>query len=93
MVSLAVKDPRSGKQLFRFFDFFHSGRAYRRAFSESGLELIQTHKPVGTVKDSIPWLSEMEASPYKIHVLYPNRSCLKVASHEDSVEEKLTPLY
>lgn len=88
-VSLAINDPEKKEQLFQFFDFFHSGRAYRRAYAESGLELIQTHKPVGTVKDYIPWLSEMEASPYKIHVLYPNRSYLKSA-HEEKMEGGLT---
>ena len=69
-VTLAVSDPVNGAQLFRFFDFFHSGRAYRSAYADAGFQLIQTHKPLGVTADEIPWLSETEVSPYKIHVLY-----------------------
>lgn len=72
-VSLAVSDPETGLQLFRFFDFFHSGRAYRNAYTKAGLVLMETHRPIGKHTDGIPWRSELEFSPYKIHVLYSNR--------------------
>ena len=70
-VSLAVKDPRNGEQLFRFFDFFHSGKAYKSAYAAAGLQLMQTHRPIGKETDGLSWRSENEFSPYKIHVLYP----------------------
>lgn len=70
-VSLAVKDPGNGEQLFRFFDFFHSGKTYKSAYSAAGLQLMQTHRPIGKETDGLSWKSESAFSPYKIHVLYP----------------------
>lgn len=54
---------------FTFFDFYHSGAAYRRAYLAAGLDLIETHKPHGNETDGIPWRDEINQSPYKIHVL------------------------
>lgn len=54
---------------FTFFDFFHSGSAYRKAFKQAGLLLADTHKPLGVDSDGMDWLAERECSPYKIYVL------------------------
>lgn len=54
---------------FTFYDFFHSGAVYRNAYQAAGLELIETHKPIGKESDGIAWEAEKESSPYKIHVL------------------------
>lgn len=54
---------------FTFFDFFHSGSAYRKAYENAGLSLLETHKPVGKQSDGINWKMETLHSPYKIHVL------------------------
>ena len=59
---------------YTFFDFFHSGRSYRDAYEKAGLQLAETHKPVGSISDHLPWKSEMNFSPYKIHVLYKQES-------------------
>lgn len=75
-VSLAVKNPETEQQLFRFFDFFHSGRAFRNAYKKASLKLVETYRPLGVASDGIPWKSEMEFSPYKIHILYPDREPL-----------------
>lgn len=71
-VSLAVNEPETGRQLFRFFDFFHSSRAYKKAYLSTGLRLVETHRPLGDNSDGIPWKSERKVSPYKIQVLYPD---------------------
>lgn len=55
---------------FTFFDFFHSGKAYRKAYEAAGFNLSETHKPIGYETDGMPWKSEVNYSPYKIHVLY-----------------------
>lgn len=70
-VSLAVKDPISGIELFKFHDFYYSSKSYANAFKESGFTIKETYKPLGKSEDGIPWLSEKEVSPYKIHVLCP----------------------
>lgn len=54
---------------FTFFDFFHSGHAYKKAYEDTGLELLQTHKPIGKESDNITWVDEAVKSPYKIHIL------------------------
>lgn len=54
---------------FTFYDFFHSGSAYRNAYQAVGLDLLETHKPVGKESDGIDWESEKKHSPYKIHIL------------------------
>jgi 2-polyprenyl-3-methyl-5-hydroxy-6-metoxy-1,4-benzoquinol methylase len=54
---------------FTFFDFYHSGEAYRKAYQAAGLGLLETHKPVGIDSDGIEWRDEKHRSPYKIHVL------------------------
>lgn len=54
---------------FIFYDFFHSGSAYRNAYQTVGLDLLETHKPIGKKSDGIKWESEKKYSPYKIHIL------------------------
>lgn len=54
---------------FTFYDFFHSGSAYRNAYKAVGLDLLETHKPIGKESDGIEWESEKKHSPYKIHIL------------------------
>lgn len=76
-VSLAVKDPVSGTQLFKFYDFFYSSKSYAKAFKTSGFNIIETYKPLGQNDDGIPWLSEKNVSPYKIQVLYPESKSLQ----------------
>lgn len=58
-----------GRNGFTFFDFFHSGAAYRSSYQSAGLNLLKTHKPIGRESDGIEWQSENDYSPYKIHVL------------------------
>lgn len=54
---------------FTFFDYFHSGEGYRNAYKAAGLQLLETHKPVGCPEDHIQWKAEESTPPYKIHVL------------------------
>lgn len=64
-----VFDSFSKTSTFTFFDFFHSGEAYRRCLESSGLDLLQTIKPKATASADIPWQDELKVSPYKIHVV------------------------
>lgn len=54
---------------FTFFDYFHSGSAYRKAYTAAGLKLLETHKPIGKDEDNFKWETESEKPPFKIHVL------------------------
>ncbi len=74
---------------FTFFDFFHSGKAYRSAYEAAGLQLLETHKPIGRDSDGIPWRSEKEYSPYKIHVLYKQQPKLEMDLALPPVRAKL----
>jgi 2-polyprenyl-3-methyl-5-hydroxy-6-metoxy-1,4-benzoquinol methylase len=61
---------------FTFFDFFHSGQAYRHAYQLAGLDLLQTHKPIGYDNDAIKWQAEKYFSPYKIHLVTKKKKLL-----------------
>ena len=71
---------------FTFFDFFHSGAAYRSQYKSVGLDLLATHKPLGKESDGLQWKSEKEFSPYKIHVLS------KTQPEPKAILEKSQPL-
>ena len=62
---------------FCFFDYFHSGRAYREAYTKLGFSLVDTHKPMGRDSDGIEWKDEKNVSPYKIHVLKKEKVALE----------------
>lgn len=64
-----VFDSFKKNSTFTFFDFFHSGEAYRRCFESSGLSLMATHKPIARESKDIPWADELKHSPYKIHIV------------------------
>jgi hypothetical protein len=68
-IKLQVFASKQSSQSFTFFDYFHSGSAYRNAYSSVGLELLKTYKPIGNQNDSIEWKSEAEIPAYKIHIL------------------------
>ncbi|HHS8316166.1 TPA: class I SAM-dependent methyltransferase [Legionella pneumophila] len=68
-IKLEVFSAHQSKISFTFFDFFHSGRAYKQKYLANGLDLKATHKPLGKSSDNKEWKSEMQYSPYKIHVL------------------------
>jgi SAM-dependent methyltransferase len=42
---------------------------YRAAYSAAGLELLETHRPLGTASDPHVWVSEETISPWAIYVL------------------------
>lgn len=73
-VSLAVRDPVSGNELFRFHDFFYTNKTYANVFRKSGFNIIETYKPLGKDNDGIPWLSEKDVSPYRIQIFYPDNN-------------------
>lgn len=67
------------KALFPFFDYFHSGRAYKESYEVAGLQLLAAHKPLGKDDDCISWQwqDELCCPPYKIHILKLNNEfCL-----------------
>lgn len=83
-VSLAVRDPISGIELFKFHDFFYSSKLYTKVFKESGFNIAETYKPLGKKDDGIPWQSEKNVSPYKIHILYPASDSLNLLLNTSS---------
>jgi ubiquinone/menaquinone biosynthesis C-methylase UbiE len=74
---------------FNFFDFFHPGRQYKKAYEESGLQLLETHKPMGSLADGVAWKSELRYSPYKIHVL--KNTIEKSFDLEEAISDVLSP--
>lgn len=68
-IRVQVFATRKSTESFTFYDFFHSGKAYRNAYEMSGLKLLATHKPKGKVEDMIEWKDENEKPVYKIHLL------------------------
>src|SRR3990167_4777910 len=68
---------------FTFFDFFHSGAAYRNAYQEASLNLLETYKPIGKGYDEIEWRTEKQYSPYKLHVVekaVPSKECVSIVT-------------
>lgn len=68
-IKVQVFASKSSDMSFTFFDFFHSGKAYQRAYQSAGLALIETHKPLGKASDGMQWQQELKSSPYKIHIV------------------------
>lgn len=68
-IKVQVFAEKDSPHSFTFFDYFHSGSQYRNAYLTAGLQLLETHKPLGTANDQIEWKAEYTKSPYKIHVL------------------------
>lgn len=68
-IKIQVFSSRGSAQSFTFFDYFHSGTAYRRSYTAAGFQLLETHKPIGKSNDQIAWCAEAEVPPYKLHVL------------------------
>lgn len=68
-IKIQVFAAKDSEKSFTFFDFFHSGSAYRNVYKAAGLKLLESHKPVGMQEDKIAWHSEFSKPPYKIHVL------------------------
>lgn len=50
-------------------DIFWTDPDYRALFSSAGLELLETHRPLGRPTDPASWVSECKVSPWAIHVL------------------------
>jgi SAM-dependent methyltransferase len=54
-------------------DVFWTDADYRALYSTAGLELLETHRPLGRDSDPYPWVSETRVSPWAIYVLAPAR--------------------
>jgi len=68
-IKVQVFASKNSEQSFTFYDYFHSGSAYKKAYSSAGLQLLETHKPIGKPEDNIEWEAEKNIPPYKLHVL------------------------
>ncbi len=55
-------------------DILCSGPAYQEVFERAGLDLIQTHQPLGRPDEPFDWVSETSIAPWTIYVLgHPSR--------------------
>jgi SAM-dependent methyltransferase len=50
-------------------DVFWTDSAYRELYGLAGLELLETHRPLGMAADPCSWVSETRVSPWAIYVL------------------------
>lgn len=50
-------------------DVFWPDSAYRELYAAAGLDLLETHRPLGRPSDPHEWVSETRVSPWSIYVL------------------------
>jgi SAM-dependent methyltransferase len=50
-------------------DVLWTDSAYRELYAAAGLELLETHQPLGKASDPRAWISESRVSPWAIYVL------------------------
>lgn len=50
-------------------DVFWTDSSYRELYGNAGLELLETHRPLGRASDPCTWVSETDVSPWAIYVL------------------------
>lgn len=50
-------------------DILWTDADYRSAFVSAGLELLETHHPLGRAEDGVAWVSETRVAPWVIYVL------------------------
>jgi SAM-dependent methyltransferase len=63
IVMLDVEDRRPVE------DLLWTDADYRGLFAAAGLEVLETHRPLGTSSDPYTWVSETSVSPWAIYVL------------------------
>ena len=63
IVMLDVEDRRPVE------DVFWTDADYRDSYLAAGLELLETHRPLGNESDPCSWVSETRVSPWAIYVL------------------------
>jgi hypothetical protein len=63
IVMLDVRDRRPVE------DIFWTDRDYRELYSAAGLEVVETHRPLGGPSDPHRWVTETEVSPWAIYAL------------------------
>ena len=50
-------------------DIVWSDESYRETYRKAGVNLIDTHKPLGLAEEPYPWISETEIAPWVLYVL------------------------
>ncbi len=63
IVMLDVEDRRPVE------DVFWTDSDYQAVFRSAGLDLLETHRPLGKPSDPYAWVSEDKVSPWAIYVL------------------------
>jgi hypothetical protein len=52
-----------------FYDYHWTEEDYRELFDIAGLKVVQTHKPLGNLRDPYIWKDELNVSPHLIYIL------------------------
>jgi SAM-dependent methyltransferase len=65
IVMLDVEDRRPVE------DILWSDEAYREVYGQSGLKLLETHRPLANDAEPFAWVSETTVAPWTIYVLAP----------------------
>ena len=50
-------------------DIVWSDESYRETYRKAGVNLVETHKPLGLTEEPYPWISETEIAPWVLYVL------------------------
>ena len=68
IVNTAIEDPRP------VADVVWSDDGYREIYAESGLEVVETRRPLGREDEPFAWVNETRIAPWVIWVLKPSTS-------------------
>lgn len=71
------KNIKSGKKVklgFRgtnmiFYDYYWTEKDYKEVFSETGFEILESHKPLATGEESFKWYSETKYPHFAVYVI------------------------
>lgn len=63
IAKLALKHPK-----MEFYDYYWKDEDYFNCFEKTGLEILQIHSPLGSLKETYPWKDELSYSPFTVFI-------------------------
>ena len=63
IITVDIKDKRP------CYDIFWSAKDYKKVYTNAGLRIIDTYKPLATGHEPYQWVNEMKIAPWTIYVL------------------------
>ena len=63
IITIDIKDKRP------CYDIFWSAEDYKKVYTNAGLRVISTYKPLATGHEPYPWINETKIAPWTIYIL------------------------